>query len=58
MAAHHKPSAVQLPTEVRAVNVGLKLFGDALRAQGAAAVDVDWRIPAGGRPDLVRALTR
>src|SRR5947209_18124345 len=58
MAAHHKPSAGRLPTGVRAVNVGLKLFGDALRAQGAAAVDVDWRIPAGGRPDLVRALTR
>src|SRR2546429_5444976 len=62
MAANDKPPrgfrAVHLPTEVRAVNVGLKLFGDALRAHGAAAVDVDWRIPAGGRPDLVRVLTR
>jgi len=47
-----------LPTEVKVVNVGLPLFGDSVRAQGAEAVDVDWRIPAGGRMDLVAALTR
>lgn len=44
--------------QVRVVNVGLPLFAEAVRAQGAAAVQVDWRIPAGGRPDLVAALTR
>ena len=49
---------VRLPDEVRVVNVGLDVFGEAVRAQGAAAVDVDWRIPAGGRPDLVAALGR
>jgi len=43
---------------VRVVNVGLPLFGDAVRAQGAAAVEVDWRIPASGRPELVAALQR
>ena len=47
-----------LPAEVRVVNIGLPLFGDAVRAQGAAAVEVDWRIPAGGRPELVAALAR
>ena len=47
-----------LPAEVRVVNIGLTLFGDAVRAQGAAAVEVDWRIPAGGRPELVAALAR
>jgi hypothetical protein len=47
-----------LPEHVRVVNVGLSLFGDAVRAQGAEAVDVDWRIPAGGREALVAALTR
>jgi hypothetical protein len=52
------PAPVRLPDEVRVVNVGLPLFGDAVRAQGAAAVDVDWRIPAGGRPELVAALAR
>lgn len=49
---------VALPEEVRAVNVGLPMFADALLLQGAAAIDVDWRIPAGGRADLVAALTR
>ena len=43
---------------MRVVNVGLPLFGDAVRAQGAAAVEVDWRIPASGRPELVAALQR
>jgi hypothetical protein len=40
------------------INVGLEMFGDALREQGAPAVDVDWRVPAGGDPELVAALTR
>ena len=33
---------------VAAVNVGLSTFADALRDQGAAVVEVDWRPPAGG----------
>jgi hypothetical protein len=49
---------IRLPRQVRVVNVGLRLFGDAVREQGVPAVDVDWRIPAGGRPDLVSALAR
>lgn len=47
-----------LPESIRAVNVGLEMFADALRVQGAEVVDVNWRIPAGGREDLVRALER
>jgi hypothetical protein len=47
-----------LPDQVRVVNVGLPLFAEAVRAQGAAAVAVDWRIPAGGRSDLLAALAR
>jgi hypothetical protein len=57
MVDNDRPFSGRLPTEVRVVNVGLGLFADAVRAQGAGAVDVDWRIPGGGRPDLVRALT-
>src|SRR5262245_45957152 len=52
------PLSTSLPERVRAVNVGLSLFGEAVRAQGAEALDVDWRIPAGGRDSLVGALTR
>ena len=52
------PSPAPLPAEVRVVNVGLALFGDAVRAQGAAAVEVDWRIPAGGRALIVGGWVR
>ena len=52
------PPPVVLPEEVRVVNIGLPRFADAVRAQGARAVDVDWRIPAGGRDDSVAALAR
>ena len=49
---------IRLPTDVKVVNVGLPGFGDAVRSQGVEAADVEWRIPAGGRPELVAALTR
>jgi Protein of unknown function (DUF1116) len=42
---------------VAAVNVGLSGFADAVRAQGAEAVDVDWRPPAGGDPETLALLT-
>lgn len=40
---------------IAAVNVGLAGFAEAVRAQGADAVDLDWRPPAGG--DLARIAT-
>jgi len=40
------------------VNVGLAMFGEALRAQHVSAIDVDWRPPAHGDPDAVGALER
>src|SRR5919108_1417936 len=49
---------IELPDEVRAVNIGLEVFAEAVRTQGGEAVEVEWRIPAGGEPQLVRALTR
>src|SRR5262245_1467712 len=52
------PVVASLPADVNVVNIGLPLFADAIRDQGAAVVDVEWRIPAGGRPELVAALTR
>lgn len=47
-----------LPQAVRVVNVGLPLFADAVAAQGAGVVSVDWRVPAGGQPEAVAALGR
>ena len=49
---------VVLPEQVAVVNVGLPMFGEALRAQGVRVVDVAWRIPAGGDEALVQALTQ
>jgi len=49
---------VSLPSRVGVVNVGLPLFGDAIREQGAPVLSVDWRVPAGGQPAAVAALGR
>ncbi|MDC0359350.1 DUF1116 domain-containing protein [Acidimicrobiales bacterium] len=49
---------IGLPDEVRVVNVGLPLFEEALRDQGASVVGVDWRIPADGDHVRIAALAR
>jgi Protein of unknown function (DUF1116) len=49
---------VSLPDRVGVVNVGLPLFADAIREQGAPVLSVDWRVPAGGQPAAVAALGR
>jgi FdrA protein len=41
-----------------AVNVGLESFYDSLRAQGANAVQVEWKPPAGGNEKLAGILAR
>ncbi len=47
---------MELPERVEVVNIGLERFETAVRAQGTAAVGVDWRIPAGGDVTAVAAL--
>jgi hypothetical protein len=42
----------------RVVNVGIEQFGEELRRQEAAVVQVDWRPPAGGEPRLAELLAR
>jgi FdrA protein len=41
-----------------AINVGLESFFESLRAQGAPAVQVDWRPPAGGDERLMGILAK
>ncbi len=41
-----------------AVNVGLESFAESLVAQGAEAIQVDWRPPAGGNESLMAILER
>ena len=49
---------MELPERVEVVNIGLERFETAVRDQGAPAVGVDWRIPAGGDTEAVAALAR
>ena len=42
--------------ELAAINVGLESFYDSLKSQGATAVQVDWRPPAGGNEKLMEIL--
>ncbi|HSS77654.1 MAG TPA: acyl-CoA synthetase FdrA, partial [Thermoanaerobaculia bacterium] len=48
--------ALQYP--LAAINVGLESFYDSLRAQGANAVQVEWKPPAGGNEKLAGILAR
>jgi len=41
-----------------ALNVGVEAFCESLRAQGAAAIQVDWRPPAAGNEKLAGILAR
>lgn len=54
------PSAppIALAPHLAAVNVGLETFYDSLIAQGATAVHVDWRPPAGGNERMAALLAR
>ncbi len=40
------------------INIGAPVFKDDLDAQGTTVAQLDWRPPAGGRPELVAALDR
>jgi hypothetical protein len=40
------------------INVGLRIFSDALKEQNVPCVQVDWRPPAGGNPDLMAILAK
>ncbi|MDX1662539.1 MAG: hypothetical protein R3272_02025, partial [Candidatus Promineifilaceae bacterium] len=49
---------LQFGESLSAINVGVESFYDSLRAQGAEAVQVEWRPPAGGNEKLMAILAR
>jgi FdrA protein len=58
-AAPPRASIAQvLSAPPRVINVGVGLFADQLRAQGAWVVELDWRPPAGGNERLAELLAR
>jgi FdrA protein len=63
LAASAETEGTPVPLEavrgpIAAVNVGLESFYDSLVAQGAAAVQVEWKPPAGGDEKLAGILER
>lgn len=48
----------QLTQPLAAINLGLESFYESLKSQGAQAVHVDWRPPAGGNEKLAALLAR
>ena len=64
-AASPPPAASVMPVDLAvlqrplaAINVGLESFAANLTAQGAQAIQVDWRPPAGGNEKLMAILQR
>jgi FdrA protein len=55
---HPSVSLDALTPPLSAVNVGLEMFHDSLVQQGARAVHVDWRPPAGGNDEMMALLAR
>ncbi len=53
-----EPPVAPLPASFAAINVGLESFYDSLISQGAAAIQVDWRPPAGGNERMLDILAR
>jgi len=48
----------QLKHPLAAINVGLESFYESLTSQGAQAVHVDWRPPAGGNEKMAALLAK
>ncbi|MDF2510336.1 MAG: hypothetical protein K0S04_202 [Herbinix sp.] len=43
-------------SELVVVNIGPKMFGDAVRKQGAEVIQVDWKPLAGGDKEMIAIL--
>jgi FdrA protein len=52
------PPVSGLQPPFQAINVGLEMFYESLRRQGARATHVDWRPPAGGNEELLSILSK
>ena len=52
------PMPARLEEELQVVNVGLPAFGEAIRAAGGTALDVQWAPPGQGDPEVARRLAR
>jgi len=51
-----QPIRYLFANELHIVNIGLHSFAEALHSTGAPVVEVDWKPPAGGDPELIALL--
>ncbi len=58
LAAGQPVALESLTAPLAAINVGLEIFAESLKDQGAEVVWVDWRPPAGGNERLASILAR
>lgn len=54
--SNRDPIAKLFQTDLRVVNLGLSSFAETLRTSRIPVIDVDWRPPAGGNPELIRII--
>jgi hypothetical protein len=45
-----------LDEPLRVINIGLEIFAEDLKAAGVEVVQLDWRPPSGGNPQLAALL--
>ena len=43
---------------LRVINIGIEVFAEDLKSEGAEVVHLDWRPPTGGNPHLAALLAR
>jgi len=54
--SNRKPIAELFQTDLHVVNLGLSSFAETLREGRIPVIDVDWRPPAGGDPELIHII--
>jgi len=54
--SNREPITKLFQTDLRVVNLGLSSFADTLRDSRVPVIDIDWRPPAGGDPELIRII--
>ena len=47
-----------LPKELKVVSIGISTFAADLRSQGVDVVEVAWKPPAGGDPEMMKLLEK
>jgi len=47
-----------LSENLKVINIGISTFADDLRSQNVEVINVDWKPPAGGEPEMLKLLEK